>query len=331
MDKKKTVVIISLALAVITAVIAILLVFGGRGSRVKRCLSMGQKYLDEGDYDEAIAEFERALKLDPLCVDAYIGLADAYIELDDIDEAIKVLNKGIKKLEKADKDKDADILQRKLDDLTLIKQEEVEAYPEEDAGEENPDENMDEYDDSVETEILEEPEEEEEIQVVDLSVLTDLFNIAQYEHMVGELSPGDVHIVESKYIVDNYYMEPGSVADAEVISFFEDNEIYTAKDLVRFFDIKAMVEYYNHESRIGFSEEIELPDGRIVEVHGGNLDSDNNSIRFYFPVGDGEIGLSFNYSHFDDWNTSIVEGEEVNEFTTFDYAISVSRARLEDE
>lgn len=57
-------------------------------------ISTAQKYLTEQKYEQAIAEFEKAIELDPMNVDAYIGIAQAYEGLGDIGKAIEWLEKG---------------------------------------------------------------------------------------------------------------------------------------------------------------------------------------------------------------------------------------------
>ena len=57
-------------------------------------LTGAQKYLAELDYQQAIIEFNKILEIDPMNVDAYIGLADAYLQAGDVDSAIRALQQG---------------------------------------------------------------------------------------------------------------------------------------------------------------------------------------------------------------------------------------------
>ena len=50
------------------------------------------------NYEEAIACFEKALKIDPMCAEAYEGEFDAYMAMGDFQKAMKVAEKGVKKL-----------------------------------------------------------------------------------------------------------------------------------------------------------------------------------------------------------------------------------------
>lgn len=62
--------------------------------RLEEALSLGEKYLTELDYEQAIASYRAAIEIDPKCVDAYIGLADTYIAMGDYEEAKNVLNQA---------------------------------------------------------------------------------------------------------------------------------------------------------------------------------------------------------------------------------------------
>ena len=55
---------------------------------------LGMRYLNEGNYQEAIIAFEAAIKIDPKRPEAYLGAAEAYVGLGDTDSARKILEKG---------------------------------------------------------------------------------------------------------------------------------------------------------------------------------------------------------------------------------------------
>ena len=52
-------------------------------------IELGQKYLTELNYTEAIASFTEAIKLDPNNIQAYMGRAEAYLALGEYDKALK--------------------------------------------------------------------------------------------------------------------------------------------------------------------------------------------------------------------------------------------------
>ena len=63
---------------------------------------LGMRYLNEGNYQEAIIAFETAIKIDPKRPEAYLGAAEAYVGLGDTDSARKMLEDGISNCEDID-------------------------------------------------------------------------------------------------------------------------------------------------------------------------------------------------------------------------------------
>lgn len=89
------IVIISTILALgIGVVAALLIVKNSPASRVNNYLVSGEKYLIAMNYEQAIIQFDKILKIDPMNVDAYIGKAEALSALGRKDEALDVLNEG---------------------------------------------------------------------------------------------------------------------------------------------------------------------------------------------------------------------------------------------
>lgn len=74
---KKIALISLLMLAVIICVVVVLLLAKSPDKRLKKQLSLAQKYLVEMDFDQAILAYTRAIEIDPACGEAYIGLAEA--------------------------------------------------------------------------------------------------------------------------------------------------------------------------------------------------------------------------------------------------------------
>lgn len=56
---------------------------------------LGIRYLNEGNYEEAIIAFEAAITIDPQQAEGYVYLAEAYIYTNDFENAIRVVNQGI--------------------------------------------------------------------------------------------------------------------------------------------------------------------------------------------------------------------------------------------
>lgn len=83
-------------LNILTMLIMLVLVACG-GSKLQKQLDLGQKYLEEADYANALIAFETAINIDANSVEAYIGAADAYIGLGQPDKAVEILDIGFNK------------------------------------------------------------------------------------------------------------------------------------------------------------------------------------------------------------------------------------------
>ncbi len=62
--------------------------------KLQKQLDLGQKYLEEMNYEEAVVAFETAIEIDPMSVDAYLGLVEVYIRTGDFDTALEYAKKG---------------------------------------------------------------------------------------------------------------------------------------------------------------------------------------------------------------------------------------------
>jgi len=58
-------------------------------------LSLGNKYLSELDYENAVVAFSKLIEIEPRNPQGYIGLAEAYTGLGNIDKAIEILEQGL--------------------------------------------------------------------------------------------------------------------------------------------------------------------------------------------------------------------------------------------
>lgn len=74
------------------------------GPRMKWALSMGEKYLTECDYTQAVTMFSRAIRVDARSEPAYLGRAEAYIQLNQPAAAVEDLTFVIDELTTDDAD-----------------------------------------------------------------------------------------------------------------------------------------------------------------------------------------------------------------------------------
>ena len=100
MNKKKLIVLVSTILVVaILVVVGIFALSGDEESRIADKLDMGEKYLEELEYEKALAMYEAVLDIDPKNVEAYLGMAEVYIAMDDFKEALDILEEGYEETE----------------------------------------------------------------------------------------------------------------------------------------------------------------------------------------------------------------------------------------
>lgn len=92
MNKKK----ISMA-AIIGIFIVVICAFTYNATparKIAKQLNLGYKFLQEGEWEQAIVAFNNVIEIDANMEEAYIGAADAYVKLGDMEGAIDILRKG---------------------------------------------------------------------------------------------------------------------------------------------------------------------------------------------------------------------------------------------
>lgn len=93
--KKILIFIISILVILLLVVNVFLYMYmNGPSSRVKEQLDLGQQYLLNMEYEEAIAAYEIAIELEPKSTEAYLGMAQAYIAMGEPQKAIRILKRG---------------------------------------------------------------------------------------------------------------------------------------------------------------------------------------------------------------------------------------------
>lgn len=121
---KKSIYFISVSILCVVAIAIVLfnIVFSLLGKQ----LDLGQKYMDEGDWMQAIVAFDEAINIDPKNEDAYIKKAEVYLNLNDMDNAVETLIEGYrvtsgkkikKQINKISKEYDVIIDYKELDSI----------------------------------------------------------------------------------------------------------------------------------------------------------------------------------------------------------------------
>lgn len=83
------------------------------GSRYKKIMKQVKQYLEEGDYEEALAGCEEAIELKEAYAEAYLISADIYMEEEAYGDAVRILQRGRKAVE----DKFEDEVDEKLEEV----------------------------------------------------------------------------------------------------------------------------------------------------------------------------------------------------------------------
>lgn len=85
--------VIALSVILVILIFVIIMMPGIKATKeYDTSIEVARQYLNDKDYDRAIAAYERAIEIDPKKKDAYIGLADLYLETGDTEKALEVLN-----------------------------------------------------------------------------------------------------------------------------------------------------------------------------------------------------------------------------------------------
>ena len=174
-EVKKTPMRLGSIMALISALIAFLIglgIYNAPENRLARQLDLGQKYLEEQDYEQAIYAFNEAVTIDPMCVEAYLGLAEAHVGLDDLESAISVLKRGYELIQDESINEEIGLLENNTGKSNESKESEQDTK--ESVGEEEGDNTVENTEEGIEegteenTEI-ESPERTEEIETTEFN------------------------------------------------------------------------------------------------------------------------------------------------------------------
>jgi Tfp pilus assembly protein PilF len=92
--KKNKLILIVIAVALLICVTIIIVSSQSTSKRLAKQLDLGQKYLEEMDYEQAIVAFNKAIEIDPMSVEAYLGMVEVYIRTTDFEIALEYAEKG---------------------------------------------------------------------------------------------------------------------------------------------------------------------------------------------------------------------------------------------
>lgn len=81
-------------LFILIAPIVCISIYNTPANRLSGQLDLGNRYLEEQNYEQAIVEFDKAIATDPMNMEAYLGKSDAYIGLGNLQSALDTLQIG---------------------------------------------------------------------------------------------------------------------------------------------------------------------------------------------------------------------------------------------
>ena len=92
--------IIAVVLVLVVVIVAVAIVtVGGSTKPYDSHMELAQQYLDDLQYEQAIAEYKAAIEIEPKNGEAYLALADIYVQQGNYEAAINVLNQGLGQIE----------------------------------------------------------------------------------------------------------------------------------------------------------------------------------------------------------------------------------------
>ncbi len=99
-QERKKLMIAGIVITLLVVVLAVIFVNSGSDRRkLNGLLDLGDKYLKELSYEDAILVFDEAIAIDPKCAQAYMGKAQAQYALGRYEEAVVTLHEGIERVD----------------------------------------------------------------------------------------------------------------------------------------------------------------------------------------------------------------------------------------
>ncbi len=98
--KKKSIlpfIVVGILLVIGIIAIVVMTVKSNPDRKYEKQLKIAQRYVDELDYEKAIAAYKAAIEIDPKRPEAYLELAEVYEENGNYDEAVRILKEGYDK------------------------------------------------------------------------------------------------------------------------------------------------------------------------------------------------------------------------------------------
>lgn len=191
--------VLSVVVIVCICLVSVIFLKPGKEDKILEQMDLGQKYLDQLEYDKALASYQAVLEIDPNYVEAYLGIVDVYMQQEKFDEALKYANEGYELTGDSRLEEKVQLLEDIIADLV----------PQENDGDDTVSEN-----ETVEEEVEEVPEETEQMQTV---ARTEREDYDGY-YVINEYDSLDRLIKSTEYYSD------GTTYTVEIL--YQDNKVY---------------------------------------------------------------------------------------------------------
>lgn len=118
--------IIAAGLALVVAIVVVVMVtVGGSTSAYNSHMELAQQYLDDLQYEQAIAEYKAAIEIEPNNKEAYLALAGIYVQQGDYEAALAILNQGLEQTEAEELKERAEAVSKQYEELQALQAEQA--------------------------------------------------------------------------------------------------------------------------------------------------------------------------------------------------------------
>lgn len=94
-NRNKVIFISAVAALLLTGGLVTAIAVNNGSHSAESIMALAERYLNEQNYEKAVIEFLRVIEIEPMNVDAYLGLAEAYLAMGDTENAVRVLQTGL--------------------------------------------------------------------------------------------------------------------------------------------------------------------------------------------------------------------------------------------
>ena len=248
--------VIAIMVVVVAIVVVVMATVGGSKNPYDRHMELAQRYLDDLQYEQAIAEYKAAIEIEPKNEEAYLALADIYVQQGDYEAALDILNQGLEQTESGELKMRAETVSRQYEAAQALQAEQV--RKEEQLAREAEEERENEEKEREEAERAKEIAYSQHMEAAKQYIMEENYGQALKEYEAAlELYPdrADVYLAMAELYVQMEDFETAWKVLKQGITKTNDERL----------------ENYLHEIRAGKTETLHTNDGKtIINYYGDN-------------------------------------------------------------